>query len=124
MDFNPQQLQQFLASQQKPYGQTSPLFIPKTEIPRVSGKSGAENLPMGPDSTVLAVDESYTSGLLVWFIQTDGTGRKTMIADYDMTPHVHEDPPDFKKMQTLMEDMASRLDNVTTRISTIEEALK
>ena len=123
-----QQLQQILAGQA---GQTSPLLFPRMQILQVDGEAGARNAAIGPDSSCLAIDRSYKNGLLVWFIQTDQAGNKITVSDYDMTPHVHADPPDFTKMQSLMESMANKLDQQSTafealqkRVSTMEEALK
>lgn len=107
-----QQLQQLLSSQMNPGAiPSSPLLFPKMEIMQVDGENGARNAPMGPNSSALAIDRSYTKGLLVWFIQTDSVGNKVTVSDYDMTPHVHEEPPDFNKLQSLMESMATKLDS-------------
>lgn len=103
-----QQIQQFLASQQN--GASSPLLLPRMQIMQVDGETGARNAPIGPESSCLAIDRTHKGGLLVWFIQTDQVGNKTTVADYDMTPHVHEEPPDFNKLQSLIESMATKLD--------------
>lgn len=123
-----QQLQQILVNQS---AQSSPLLFPRMQIMQVDGENGARNAAIGPDSSCLALDRTYKNGLLVWFIQTDQAGNKVTVTDYDMTPHVHEEPPDFSKLQSLMETMAAKLDQQTTaydeltkRVSTIEEAFK
>ena len=128
MDFQ-QQIQQILANQQM--SASSPLLLPRMQIMQVDGEVGAKNAPIGPDSSCLAIDRSYKRGLLVWFIQTDQTGNKITVADYDMTPHVHEEPPDYNKLQSLMESMATKLDEqanayneLVKRVSTMEEAFK
>ena len=127
-----QQLQQILSSQAGQYGSaTSPLLLPRMQVAQVDGESGARSLAMGPDSSCLALDKSYKAGLLVWFIQTDQAGNKVTVMDYDMTPHVHEAPPDFNKLQSLMESMAAKLDqqsaafdDLTKRVNSMEEAFK
>lgn len=120
-----QQLQSILAGQQNPYsGATSPLLMPRMQVTQVDGEVGARGLAMGPDSSCLAMDRTYKNGLLVWFIQTDSSGNKITITDYDMTPHVHEEPPDFGKLQSLLENMASNVDDLTKRMNAMEEALK
>lgn len=127
-----QQLQQLLAAQSGGMnGGTSPLLLPRMQIMQVDGEVGARSAPMGPDSTCLAIDRTYKNGLLVWFIQTDQAGNKVTVTDYDMTPHVHEEPPDFHKLQSLMENMAQKLDQqstafdeLTKRVNTMEEAFK
>jgi len=123
-----QQIQQLLANQGSV---SSPLLQPRMQVAQVDGETGARNLPMGPDSSCLAMDRTYKSGLLVWFIQTDQTGNKVTVADYDMTPHVHEEPPDFNKLKSLLESMASKMDqqsaameDLTKRMNTMEEAFK
>ena len=127
-----QQLQQILTSQSGQFtGPTSPLLLPRMQVTQVDGEQGARSLPMGPDSSCLALDKSYKGGLLVWFIQTDQSGNKVTVMDYDMTPHVHEAPPDFNKLQSLLESMADKLDQqsaafdqLTQRVNTMEEAFK
>ena len=98
---------------------------------QVDGEAGARNAAIGPESSCLALDRTYKGGLLVWFIQTDQAGNKTTVADYDMTPHVHEEPPDYNKLQSLMETMAAKLDEqsaayneLVKRVNTMEEAFK
>lgn len=123
-----QQIQALLANQ----GNTSsPLLQPRMQLAQVDGEAGARNLPMGPDSSCLAIDRTYKAGLLVWFIQTDQCGNKITVADYDMTPHVHEEPPDFHKLQSLLESMAAKMDqqtaavdDLTKRMNVMEDALK
>lgn len=125
-----QQIQQILASQQMG-GASSPLLLPRMQVMQVDGEAGARNAAIGPESSCLALDRTYKGGLLVWFIQTDQAGNKTTIADYDMTPHVHEEPPDYNKLQSLMETMAAKLDEqsaayneLVKRVNTMEEAFK
>jgi len=132
MDDIQQQLQSILAARNGAYGgPSSPLLLPRMQVTQVEGEAGARNLAMGPDSSCLALDKSYTKGLLVWFIQTDSAGNKTTVKDYDMAPHVHEDPPDFNKLQSLMESMAAKMDQqsiafdeLTKRVTNMEEAFK
>ena len=121
MDNLQQQIQQILANQTSP---TSPLLMPRMQIIQTAGEAGARSIPMGPDSSCFAVDTTYKEGILVWFVQTDSTGNKVTVADYDLTPHVHKAPPDFDKMQSLMEKMYNDMQQLNTRVSTMEEALK
>lgn len=116
-----QQIQQILANQASP---ASPLLMPRMQILQVSGEAGARNIPMGPDSTCFAIDTTYTEGLLVWFVQTDSAGNKVTVADYDLAPHVHKAPPDFDGMETMMKKLCDNMEQLNSRVSTIEEALK
>lgn len=120
-----QQLQQLLSSQNSGLNdQTNPFLLPRMQVMQISGEQGARNAAIGPDSTCLAIDTAYKDGLLVWFIQTDSAGNKVTVADYDLIPHVHKEPPDFNKLQSIMESMASQMDDLTKRVSTMEDALK
>lgn len=127
-----QQIQQLLNNSSGGFtGQSSPLLFPRMQIMQVDGETGARNAAIGPDSSCLALDRTNKAGLLVWFIQTDQAGNKTTVVDYDLTPHVHEEPPDYHKIQSLMENMAAKLDQqiasydeLSKRVATMEEALK
>lgn len=55
----------------------------KQEVIKVNGKNGANAFQLAPDSSALLLD---TSAPLVWLVQTDGAGYKTLIA-YDIKPH-------------------------------------
>ena len=123
-----QQLQQILSNQSS-FGVTNPILLPRKEIDQVDGEQGARNFPMGPNSSCIALDR--TKSLLAWFIQTDASGNKTVVAGYTLTPYVPEQPPDFNKMQNLMESMATKLDeqstafeSLTQRVQKMEEAFK
>ena len=69
---------------------------PQMQVPRVSGRGGAEAYPMGPNSSALLLDES---GTLVWAVTTDSAGYKTT-SPYDITPHLDAPPPDITGFET------------------------
>lgn len=56
--------------------------LPCYDIIQVNGRNGAEAFQMGPNSKVLLLDSSDP---IVWLVQTDGAGYKT-ITPYDITP--------------------------------------
>lgn len=58
---------------------------PRYEIVRVNGENGADMLPMGARSDILALDQSRNDILLAWYIQTDDAGYKTK-TPYILTP--------------------------------------
>ena len=70
------------------------------EVVKVSGRGGAEAYQLAPNSSSLLLD---TTAPMVWLVQTDGAGYKTLIA-YDIKPHEEEKPVDHYK--TLEERIA------------------
>lgn len=82
-----QQLSQLLLQQTMPN---------KQEVIKVNGRGGANAFQLSPDSSALLLD---TSAPIVWLVQTDGAGYKTLTA-YDITPHEEEAQPDiFKSLE-------------------------
>ncbi len=62
---------------------------PAYEVVRVHGREGANAFQMGPNSSLLLLDENDP---IVWLAKTDGAGYKTVtpfrIAPYEETPPV------------------------------------
>lgn len=85
-----------------PYFGAPPL---KQQVTRVNGRNGAEAYQMAPDSSALLLD---TTAPLVWLIQTDGAGYKT-ISPYTIAPYKTE---------------TSTLTSLETRIAKIQEEIK
>ena len=56
------------------------------QVVHVNGRAGAEAYQIMPNSSAILVDENEP---LVWFIQTDGAGYKT-ITPYTVTPYQQE----------------------------------
>jgi hypothetical protein len=63
----------------------------RMEIVRVNGENGARAFQLPPNSNVLLLDESAP---LVWLVQTDGAGYKT-VAPYTITPYQTAPVPDL-----------------------------
>jgi len=90
-----------------------PMQLPKTRTGRVNGRQGAEMYRMAPDSDIVLLDENDP---MIWFIQTDSAGYKTIIP-YDIAPHTEEKAPDMKSLD-------DRLNSFDDRLRALEEALK
>lgn len=79
--------------------------FPHYSIIQVRGQNGAEALQMAPNSKVLLLDETDP---LIWFVQTDGAGYKT-VTPYSITPYQPAPPVD--------------LNSIELRLSTLEEKI-
>ena len=69
--------------------------FPRYDIIRVKGQNGAEAFQMAPNSKVLLLDENDP---LVWFVQTDGAGYKT-VTPYTITPFQPAPPVDLNSLE-------------------------
>ena len=73
------------------------------KVVEVTGRAGAEAYQLGPDSSILLLDNTAP---IVWLVKTDGAGYKTLAA-YDIKPHEEAKPVDhFKEL----EDRISKLE--------------
>lgn len=84
-------------------GQSPP--PPQMEVIVVHGQGGADAFQMGPNSSVLLLDDTAP---VVWLKKTDGAGYATLI-DYDITKREHPAEPDYNALMD--------------RIAKLEEAL-
>lgn len=73
-------------------------------IIRVNGEGGARAYQMPPNSDAMLLDES---GPLVWLVQTDGAGYKT-VTPYTITPYQAAPAPDLGSL----EQRISRLEGI------------
>lgn len=112
--FNNPYLQGQGQMQGSPYGfvnaQNNPLNLPRYEILKVNGKNGAEALQMGPNSSVLLLDETNP---IVWLAQTDSAGYKTL-TPYSISLYEPEPPVDVKALEqriTTLETLLERMVN-------------
>jgi len=69
--------------------------LPRYTIIQVNGQKGAETLQMAPNSKVLLLDETDP---LIWFVQTDGAGYKT-VTPYSITPYQPAPPVDLNSLE-------------------------
>ena len=80
----------------------------------VTGRAGAEAYQLGPDSSILLLDNTAP---IVWLVKSDGAGYKTLSA-YDIKPHEEEKPVDhFKELEdriTKLEETVNAKQSNTT----------
>ena len=65
--------------------------LPTYEVIKVNGRGGANAFQMGPNSSILLLDETDN---IVWLAQTDGAGYKT-VTPFDIVPHKEEQGVDM-----------------------------
>ena len=95
-----------------PFGFQAPTYSPwgqmqsqqRMEIIRVNGEGGARAYQMPPNSNALLLDEVNP---LVWLVQTDGAGYKT-VTPYTITPYQTAPAPDLG----LLEQRITRLEGM------------
>lgn len=96
-----------------PYGFMQPQMPqpaqPVMQIVKVSGENGARSYQMGANSSALLLDES---GLMVWLVTSDGAGYKTVSA-YDITPHHATPAPDYSSLESRIQTVEKRLEEIT-----------
>ena len=83
---------------------------------RVTGRRGAEAMPMGPNSEVLLLDETAP---IVWLKTTDAAGYPTLTA-YDIKLHEEEKPIDYKALDDRLKKLEELL-NAKPDASTVAE---
>ena len=71
------------------------------QVVRVNGENGARMYQMGQNSSALLLDENEP---LVWLVQTDGAGYKTL-TPYKIEPYVKEPDPDLKTLLARIEKL-------------------
>ena len=84
---------------------------PHYEVNKVHGENGVDAFAMGPNSTVLLLDETDP---IIWFVQTDSAGYKTK-TPYDIS--IHTPKP------TVEDKMDERFASIDKRLKSLEEAL-
>ena len=111
--YNPYQMRLNQMQQMQQPMQAAPHY----EIVQVNGEAGANMLPIGPRSSILALDQSRSDVLLAWFIQTDDAGYKTK-TPYVLTPFVEKQP------ENDIEQRLSRLERIINEqsITTVNAA--
>ena len=80
-----------------------PQLAQQTKVMEVTGRDGANAIQLGPDSSILALDNTAP---LVWLVKTDGAGYKTL-KPYDIKEHEEEKPVDHFKQ---LEDRIAKLE--------------
>lgn len=84
--------------------------FPTYEVIKVNGKPGVDAFQMGPNSSILLLDETAN---LVWLAQTDGAGYKTA-TPFTITPFVEKPPVD-------MNALTEKIDNIEAELKELRE---
>jgi len=82
--------------------------LPRYSIIKVHGYNGADAFQMGPNSQVFLLDDNDP---LIWFVQTDGAGYKT-ITPYDVAPHQTAPQVDVQSLEARVQRLEEQLSNV------------
>ena len=99
----PQFNQPYMSQQAQPFqpwGQN----LQRQEITKVNGANGARAFQMAPNSNVLLLDEIAP---LVWLVQTDGAGYKT-VTPYKIEPYQAQPALDYNSL----DERISRLEEM------------
>ena len=78
----------------------------RQEIVKVNGENGARAYQMSPNCSALLLDESNP---IVWFVQTDGAGYKT-VSPYTITPYQPAPPVDLKNLEERLKRLEKMVD--------------
>lgn len=79
--------------------------FPTYEVIKVNGKPGVDAFQMGPNSSILLLDETAN---LVWLAQTDGAGYKTA-TPFTITPFVEKPPVDVNALTEKIDGIEAEL---------------
>jgi len=79
--------------------------FPRYSIIQVRGQNGAEALQMAPNSKVLLLDETDP---LIWFVQTDGAGYKT-VTPYTISPYQPAPPVDLNSIEQRLSALEEKI---------------
>lgn len=79
--------------------------FPTYEVIKVNGKPGVDAFQMGPNSSILLLDETAN---LVWLAQTDGAGYKTA-TPFTITPFVEKPPVDMNALTEKIDSIEAEL---------------
>ena len=82
--------------------------LPRYSIIKVHGYNGADAFQMGPNSQVFLLDDNDP---LIWFVQTDGAGYKT-ITPYDVAPHQTAPQVDVQSLEARVRTLEEQISNV------------
>ena len=103
-------MNQFVNPYLNPYGFMQPQVqqAAPQQVVKVSGENGARSYQMGANSSALLLDES---GTVVWLVTSDGAGYRT-VAPYDITPHKAAPAPDFTNLESRIQNVEKRLEEI------------
>lgn len=78
---------------------------PRYDITYVNGENGANSFQMGPNSKVLLLDEHNP---IVWFVQSDGAGYKT-VTPYTISKYEPAPAPDFNSLEARIAQLEEKI---------------
>ncbi len=83
----------------------------KQDIVQVNGENGARAYQIGANSSALLLD---TQAPIVWLVQTDGAGYKTVTA-YDIAPHKQAEQIDISKLDERLKKVEELLNESNSK---------
>lgn len=95
-----------------------PYMQNKQEVTRVNGRNGAEMYQLGPNSSILMLDETAP---IVWLKVTDGAGYATL-SPYSITPYEPEKPIDVHSLEERISRLEEALNGKSDNIKVNESA--
>ena len=99
----------------------NPIFLPQTTITEVDGLKDVMAIPMGPNSSMLALDKNKP---ILWVIRTDQNRSKVDTLQFDLSPHVPEPDPTVKGLEDRVGSIESRFDSVDESLKKVTEMMK
>lgn len=81
------------------------------QIVRVNGENGARAYQLPPNSSALLLDDTAP---LVWLVQTDGAGYKTL-SPFAISKYEPEPQPDFRQLMDRLTRLEDRLNEESYR---------
>lgn len=92
--------------------------MPTYEVIKVNGKPGVDAFQMGPNSSILLLDETAN---IVWLAQTDGAGYKTA-TPFDIVPHQDVPPIDVNALDSRIQSIEAELKEMRDRYAKLDSA--
>ena len=98
-----------------PYAINNPIQLPAPtmEIPKVNGEESARAFNIGPNSSVILMDNDKP---LIWVVVTDASGFKT-VTPFTITPYTPEQPVNAETLKGEMESISDRLTRLEERMN-------
>ena len=87
--------------------------LPQREIDKVNGEESAKAFPIGPNSSVILMDQNDP---LIWVVVTDASGYKT-VKPFTISPYTPEQPVSTNDLKEQLTDISCRLNKLEERIN-------
>lgn len=89
------------------------LPAPTMEIPKVNGEESARAFSIGPNSSVILMDNDKP---LIWVVVTDASGFKT-VTPFVISPYTPEQPVNAETLKGEMDSICDRLNKLEERMN-------